>query len=372
MRLAFVIYHYFPFGGLQRDAMRIAKACQQHGHQIEFLVMRWEGARDTTIPVHFFPQTSWHNYKRYQKFASDVQGYIKLHTFDAVIGFNKIPGLDFYYAGDLCYAATLNQKPLHQYYEWLPRYRYLLEAEAAVADASSKTHLLLMNEQAKNDFQYYYKTSAERLHILPPGINPDRRWNAESQKIRNDMRKRFELTAEDKIILMVGSSFNTKGVDRSIKAFAALPLDLQQKSHLFVVGNGKPKAFMRLAQKLGVASRIRFILGSDEIPAFLFAADILLHPSYRENAGMAILEAIVAGLPVLTTANCGYARYVDEAQAGEVLPMPFQQEQLNRELASMLTSPHYQQWRKNGIQFGRDEDIYSLPERAMEIITKNK
>ena len=34
MQLAFVLYKYFPFGGLQRDFMRIALECQQRGHTI--------------------------------------------------------------------------------------------------------------------------------------------------------------------------------------------------------------------------------------------------------------------------------------------------------------------------------------------------
>jgi UDP-glucose:(heptosyl)LPS alpha-1,3-glucosyltransferase len=43
MQLAFVLYKYFPFGGLQRDFMRIALECQQRGHQIRVYTMIWEG-----------------------------------------------------------------------------------------------------------------------------------------------------------------------------------------------------------------------------------------------------------------------------------------------------------------------------------------
>ena len=43
MQLAFVLYKYFPFGGLQRDFMRIALECQQRGHQIRVYTLIWEG-----------------------------------------------------------------------------------------------------------------------------------------------------------------------------------------------------------------------------------------------------------------------------------------------------------------------------------------
>ena len=61
------------------------------------------------------------------------------------------------------------------------------------------------------------------------------------------------------------------------------------------------------------------------MPAFLLAADLLLHPAYHENTGTILLEALVSGLPILTTDVCGYAHYVQEAKAGCVLTSPFQQ-----------------------------------------------
>ena len=41
MQLAFVLYKYFPFGGLQRDFMRIALECQRRGHQIRVYTLIW-------------------------------------------------------------------------------------------------------------------------------------------------------------------------------------------------------------------------------------------------------------------------------------------------------------------------------------------
>ena len=45
-------------------------------------------------------------------------------------------------------------------------------------------------------------------------------------------------------------------------------------------------------------------------------ADLLIHPAYNENTGTVLLEALVAGLPVLVSAVCGYAHYIAEADAG--------------------------------------------------------
>ncbi len=69
------------------------------------------------------------------------------------------------------------------------------------------------------------------------------------------------------------------------------------------------------------------------------AADLLLHPAYQEAAGIVLLEAITAGLPVLTTAVCGYAHYIVDANCGEAMTEPFRRDALNEVLLKALTQP---------------------------------
>ncbi|MEA2094221.1 MAG: glycosyltransferase, partial [Pseudomonadota bacterium] len=75
-----------------------------------------------------------------------------------------------------------------------------------------------------------------------------------------------------------------------------------------------------------------------------------------------LLEAVIAGLPVLATDVCGYASHVDKAAAGCIVKSPFSQRQLNRALAGMLDSPLRNQWSANGIRYGREQDLYRMPE----------
>ncbi|MFX5530075.1 glycosyltransferase, partial [Acinetobacter baumannii] len=82
--------------------------------------------------------------------------------------------------------------------------------------------------------------------------------------------------------------------------------------------------------------QVQILKGRSDIPRFLLGADLLIHPAYNENTGTVLLEALVSGLPVLVTDVCGYAHYIAEADAGRVLPSPFEQDSLNRLLAEML------------------------------------
>ncbi len=185
---------------------------------------------------------------------------------------------------------------------------------------------------------------------------------------RQELRREFGLGEHDLVVLQIGSGFVVKGVDRSLRAIAALPLAVRERVSYFIVGQDKTARFERLAVQLGIASQCRFLGGRDDVPRFLFGSDLLLHPAYSESAGYVLLEATIAGLPVLTTDTCGYAFHITRAGSGEVCASPFQQEDLNARLLHMLTSGDRDSWRSNGIRYGQNEDLYSMPETTVDII----
>jgi UDP-glucose:(heptosyl)LPS alpha-1,3-glucosyltransferase len=173
--------------------------------------------------------------------------------------------------------------------------------------------------------------------------------------------------------VQIGSGFKTKGVDRSLKALAALPSALRQRTRLFVIGQDDPKVFQLQSTALGLNDQVRFMKGRSDIPRFLLGADALIHPAYNENTGTVLLEAVVAGLPVLVTAVCGYAHYIDEAQAGVVVPEPFEQGELNRQLQRLLEDDGARaQWSRNGLAFADAADLYSMPEHAADVILQER
>ena len=115
---------------------------------------------------------------------------------------------------------------------------------------------------------------------------------------------------------------------------------------------------------------MQFFAGRDDVAELMAAADLLLHPAYQEAAGIVLLEAVTAGLPVLTTAVCGYAHYIADANCGEVITEPFRQEALNEVLRRALTQPALREaWAENARYYADTQDLYSLPERAADLIT---
>ena len=191
--------------------------------------------------------------------------------------------------------------------------------EKAVFARNKSTQILLIAEQQRIEFMRFYGTEPERFNLLPPGIQKDRLAPANAASIRQEKRSELGLTSDTMVLLLVGSGFKTKGLDRAIKALAALPAT----ARLLVVGQDNAEPFIKLAEECGVSSRVRFLGGRDDVSSLLLAADILVHPAYHENTGTVLLEAACAGLPVVTVDQCGYAHYLKTAKAGIVLTSPF-------------------------------------------------
>ena len=346
MKLAFCIFKYFPYGGVARDLAGIAEECMRRGHSVRAYAMRWEGEPPEGVEKIEVPARGMTNPARYRRFARWVGEHLQASPVDLVVGFNKMPGLDVYLAGDSCY----EEKARHQrgwHYRLLPRYRHFAGFERAVFEGDRPVKVLTVAAAQQRTFKRYYGTPDERFFPLPPGVEPDDAARGEDADAPGWLRREFDLPEAHRVLLFVGSGFATKGLDRAIRALADLTAS-GTDTVLLVVGDDNRRAFERLAARSGVRGLVRFAGGRGDVPRILEGADALVLPAYNEAAGVVILEAMSAGLPVLVTDVCGFAPYVEEADAGIVSSAPFDQDRFNRETREVLTSPRRAAWSENG------------------------
>lgn len=372
MQLAFLLYKYFPFGGLQRDFVRIAQECQQRGHQIRVYTLSWEGEVPEGFEVIKVPVKALFNHRRYAKYTEWVAAELARRPADRVVGFNKMPGLDVYYAADPCY-EDMARHMRSRWYRYSPRYRHFSAYEKAVFEPQGHTELLMISAIQQELFKHYYGTPPERFHLLPPGISPDRRAPANAAELRAKARARyaqeFDLPEDGLLLVQIGSDFYRKGLDRSIRAVAALPEELRRRVRLVAPGADDPAKMQALAGRLGVGRQVFMPGGRNDVPDFLLAGDLLLHPARHENTGTVLLEALVAGLPLLVTEICGYSHHVLDADCGLVAPEPFQQEPFNQQLARMLGDDEARsRWQANALRYAQEQDLYSLPQKAADVV----
>jgi N-acetyl-alpha-D-glucosaminyl L-malate synthase BshA len=111
---------------------------------------------------------------------------------------------------------------------------------------------------------------------------------------------------------------NFRPVKRSLDAVRVLAR-LPAPARLLFVGSGPEEAAARrLAARLGVARRVRFAGEVADVAGVLRSASLLLSTSAFEGFGLAVLEAMASGIPVVSTASGG----VEEAAGGAALIAP--------------------------------------------------
>lgn len=367
MKLAFFLFHYFPYGGLQRDCLKIALECVTKGHSVTIYTQTWQGEQPVGIRVVLLKCRALTNIAKDRAFIKQVSLFIQDKKYDALVGFNRIPGLDIYYGADPCYVIKSRRlKPF--WHRWTLRYRHFSGLEKSVFDPSSKTQILLLTLDEIPHYQALYGTQMDRFHLLPPVIMRRHYSKEVKANAREKIRALYHWSEGDNLLLFVGSGFRIKGLDRSIKGLASLPDTLRRKTYLLVIGQDKSRRYRWLAQRLGIKNNVFFLRGRSDVYTFMLACDLLIHPAHSESAGLILLEALTAGLTVLTTDSCGYAFHIQQAKAGYVLPTPFLQVNFNRQLVMMLTSAEQSAWSKNGLAYAQKEDLYSGHQKAVQMI----
>lgn len=384
MNLVFVIYSYFPHGGQQRDFMRILNECRARGHTITVYTLKWSGDKPEGVTIHLAPVRALTRTRLYKKFSRWFEKAIKAEDDKengvqnrTIVGFNKMPGLDVYYAADPCF-AEMAATQRGSYYRYSSRYKHFSAFEESVFGRDSSTEILYLSPQQRAAFKTYYPECESRLHALPAGLAEDRRLDdrspdarvARKKAAREKLNNELNISQTATLVMQIGSGFKVKGVDRALRAIASLPLETRSEVHYLLVGSGKPAPYLRLAKKLGIANEVTIVGGRDDVPDLLAAADLMLHPAYRESAGYTLLEAVVAGLPVLATETCGYAYHIVQAGAGAVCPEPFAQASLNKMLLDMLQQLPTAQWSANGLAYGAGDSLYTMPQAAADFIER--
>jgi glycosyltransferase involved in cell wall biosynthesis len=151
-----------------------------------------------------------------------------------------------------------------------------------------------------------------------------------------------------RVLLAVARLTGQKGIDVAIRALAELPAD----TVLVVLGEGPERAaLVRQARELGVEARV-FLLGRvPDVAAWLGRATILVHPARWEGFGLGVLEAMLAGLPVVATDVSALPELVVDGETG-VLVKPDDAEALASGIVRALDRP---QLGARGLERARSE-----------------
>ena len=129
-----------------------------------------------------------------------------------------------------------------------------------------------------------------------------------------NIREEYGIQEGQHIVLSVGELNKNKNHQVIIRAIAHLK---DSNIHYMIAGNGPLKEELEnLAKKLGVENQVHFLGYRRDIPSLFKVVDLLAFPSLREGLGMASIEAMSSGLPLVTSNRHGINDYSENGKTG--------------------------------------------------------
>jgi len=174
--------------------------------------------------------------------------------------------------------------------------------------------LITINQE---DFEAAQKFAAKKVYkISGIGLQQDKfkDLNFDKEKFKQSLGIR----KDEKVVLSISEMIKRKNYETMIKVIS----NLRYENFKYVVcGCGvEEENLKKLTQKLGLEDKIIFLGYRKDIPKILEISDVFLHCSHQEGLTMSIMEAMKAGLPVVTSDARGNKDLIEDGKSGFVCP----------------------------------------------------
>jgi D-inositol-3-phosphate glycosyltransferase len=349
MRIAMISYHTCPLasqegketGGMNIYVLELSRALAQLGHQVDIftrstdpshakVVEVEEGLRVVHVaagPETDVPKKEMVQYT--QEFLAGTLAWIKERALEY-----QVVHAHYYLSGlvamKLCHRLKPQPKLVVNFHTLaLMKNLVARSVEEAELDDRLDAELKLVKEvdaiisPSESDaayLQFLYQTEPSKIHSIPPGIDHElfRPIN------RKEAQAELKLDPQNAYILFVGRVEPLKGID---VLFYALKVLLTRRPklnpYLLIVGGDITQSPELWSQELKKLAKLRRILGIQHavefrgqqpqsiLPYYYNSACVVAMPSHYESFGMAALEAMACGTPVIATNVAGVSSLID-------------------------------------------------------------
>ncbi len=288
--IALLRRRYSPTGGAENYLERLAAAVQSRGHDVTLWCEQWDYPRTAVQTIQSVPTSGP------DAFARAIQAQRLTERYDVVFSFERVPGCDLYRAGDGVHAEWMRARAAYSpvlgpVRNWMrSKNRDVCRLERAVFDPAATRGIIANSRKVLREISRGFNFPEEHISVVYNGVA----YEKFSSGNREAGRRALGLAAEDFAVLLVGAGAERKGVRYAQAAVARC---------------GVPRA--------------RFVLIDRPAPAPLAdvyaAADVFLLPTLYDPFANVTLEALAAGLPVLTTVHNGAAEILTPGRDGFVI-----------------------------------------------------
>jgi UDP-glucose:(heptosyl)LPS alpha-1,3-glucosyltransferase len=333
-------------GGCETYIAELSRRLAAEGHEVHLYACRWDAsALPEGLHIHALPMMRGPRFLRPWRFAAACREALRAWPDQISIGFDKTWGLDILYPqGGLHVASAAHNlrkyqgafaRGLARAARWLDLAHWSFSALERRQYLTLPRPLIIANsDMVCRHFQVYYGIAAHELRVVRSAIDADRFTEHDRLKRRLACRQEWAIAPGKTIGLFVAMNYRLKGLEPLLHAVARLPADAPFR--LVVAGNPRVRPWERLARRLGVANRVRFLGPRRDVENCYFAADFLVHPTFYDPCSLVVLEALACGLPVITTYLNGASELMHPPQEGFILADPHDHAQLAEGLVQLL------------------------------------
>jgi glycosyltransferase involved in cell wall biosynthesis len=209
--------------------------------------------------------------------------------------------------------VIVSKRSLANYKEGHPLLRRVESLGNRLADV-----VLVNSDEVRRNVERTEKHWEGKFRRIYNGVGTIPPWTPEAI---DSFRLREGLPPRAPVAVCVSNFFNYKGHDDLVEALARISGGFPDATCVLIGRDaGSLEAARTLARKLGVLPRLRFAGPRADVPDFLRAADLFVHPSHQEGFSNAILEAMAAGLPVVACNVGGNPEAVVDGETGRLVP----------------------------------------------------
>jgi len=199
------------------------------------------------------------------------------------------------------------------YQEAFPLLRHLERIGSLLADV-----VMVNSDAVHREVERTERNREGKFRRIYNGVGPIPPWSPEEIA---SFRTREGLPPRAPVAVCVSNFFDYKGHDDLVEALARIAGEFPDATCVLIGRDaGSLEATRALAGDLGVLPRLRFAGLRNDVPDFLRAADLFVHPSHQEGFSNAILEAMAAGLPVVACDVGGNPEAVVDGETGRLVP----------------------------------------------------
>ncbi len=361
MRIAIVCYP--TFGGSGVVATELGLELARRGHEIHFITYSQPVRLALLNPnVHYHevnvPEYPLFLYQPYElALSSKLVDMVKLY---------KIDILHVHYAIPHAYAGYMAKQMLKAEGIKIPMVTTLHGTDItlvgnhpfykpAVSFSINKSDVVTSVSQNLKDETYKLFNIKKEIHVIPNFIELD--------KIKIDSniacRRSVMANTNEKIITHISNFRKVKRIPDVIEIFNKIQQQIPSK--LMMVGDGPEKEVAEnLCKKLGISDKVIFFGNSNEIDKILSYTDLFLLPSETESFGLAALEAMAWGVPVISSNSGGLPEVNFEGVSGYLSDVGNTQEMAQNAIKILSDTAVLAKFKENALSVAKQFDIKNI------------